>query len=214
MIEVEFDEVVEIEEPSAHRSQKKYTKEQIDYILERTSFEAVLEFFNFEMRPQKHDEVIIFCPFHDDRKNPNLNVNVEKNVYFCFSCGAKGDVTDFVSKTMNLGFFQSISLIAKICGIAELDEDDIMNRRLDNLMKEKVDTQKRILGMTLEEINIALSSTLGDCTIKNKEMAGYCESVSVKLDEWLETEDEENLKKLMKKLPEILKKRLKRNDER
>jgi len=31
-----------------------------------------------------------FCPFHDDKKTPNLYINDLKNVYYCFVCGAKG----------------------------------------------------------------------------------------------------------------------------
>jgi len=31
-----------------------------------------------------------FCPFHDDRKTPNLYINEEKGVYYCFVCHTKG----------------------------------------------------------------------------------------------------------------------------
>jgi len=35
-----------------------------------------------------------FCPFHSDKKTPNLNIDPDKNngVYFCFACGAKGQL--------------------------------------------------------------------------------------------------------------------------
>ena len=41
------------------------------------------------------------CPFHDD-KNPSLRVSQEKQVFYCFSCGRKGDVIDFVSEMEGL----------------------------------------------------------------------------------------------------------------
>ena len=40
-----------------------------------------------------------FCPFHDDRKTPNLSINEDKKVYYCFVCGAKGHL--FESGFMN-----------------------------------------------------------------------------------------------------------------
>jgi len=43
-----------------------------------------------------------FCPFHDDRKTPNLNIDPDKNggVFYCFACGAKGHLFEpgFVNK--------------------------------------------------------------------------------------------------------------------
>ncbi len=33
-----------------------------------------------------------FCPFHDDKKTPNLSINDTKEggIYYCFACGASG----------------------------------------------------------------------------------------------------------------------------
>ena len=39
------------------------------------------------------------CPFHED-KNPSMKV---ERRYYCFGCGAKGDVIDFVGRLFNLG---------------------------------------------------------------------------------------------------------------
>ncbi|RXG66328.1 hypothetical protein ES695_03490, partial [Candidatus Atribacteria bacterium 1244-E10-H5-B2] len=35
-----------------------------------------------------------FCPFHSDKKTPNLSIDPDKNggVYYCFACGAKGQL--------------------------------------------------------------------------------------------------------------------------
>ena len=39
------------------------------------------------------------CPFHNDR-HPSLKLN--EDYFFCFGCGAKGDVIDLVAKLFNL----------------------------------------------------------------------------------------------------------------
>lgn len=45
-------------------------------------------------------EWIAFCPFHEDKKTPNLHINDIKRVYYCFACGAKGHLYEpgFVDK--------------------------------------------------------------------------------------------------------------------
>lgn len=42
----------------------------------------------------KNGEYRYFCPFHDDRRNPNLDINVEKGAYICRACGKAGKLTD------------------------------------------------------------------------------------------------------------------------
>lgn len=37
------------------------------------------------------------CPFHDDH-NPSLDFNMEKGVYYCHACGAKGNLSTFLLK--------------------------------------------------------------------------------------------------------------------
>jgi CHC2-type zinc finger protein len=37
------------------------------------------------------------CPFHED-KHPSFSVNEEAGVFYCFGCGATGDVIDFLKK--------------------------------------------------------------------------------------------------------------------
>lgn len=39
------------------------------------------------------------CPFHDDR-HPSLKLN--EDYFYCFGCGATGDVTDFTARLYDL----------------------------------------------------------------------------------------------------------------
>src|SRR5260221_4030169 len=47
------------------------------------------------------------CPFHDDR-TPSFSVNAVDKLYYCFGCGAKGDLITFVRETEGLDFAGSI----------------------------------------------------------------------------------------------------------
>ncbi len=52
------------------------------------------------------------CPFHDD-KNPSMQVNEEKGLYHCFSCGAGGDIFSCRVKYRNLTFREALEELAQ-----------------------------------------------------------------------------------------------------
>ena len=55
------------------------------------------------------------CPFHNDR-HPSLKLNDE--YFFCFGCGAKGDVIDFVARLFDLGSYEAVQRLAADLGIS------------------------------------------------------------------------------------------------
>ena len=55
------------------------------------------------------------CPFHNDR-HPSLKLNEE--YFFCFGCGAKGDVIDFVARLFDLGSYEAVQRLAADLGIS------------------------------------------------------------------------------------------------
>ena len=55
------------------------------------------------------------CPFHNDR-NPSLKLNEE--YFYCFGCGAKGDVIDFVARLFDLSGYEAAQKLAADFGIS------------------------------------------------------------------------------------------------
>ena len=55
------------------------------------------------------------CPFHNDR-HPSLKLNEE--YFFCFGCGAKGDVIDFVARLFDLSSYEAAQRLAADFGIS------------------------------------------------------------------------------------------------
>lgn len=49
----------------------------------------------------KNGEYRYFCPFHEDRRKPNLDINVEKGAFICRACGKAGKLTD-LAKHLNI----------------------------------------------------------------------------------------------------------------
>lgn len=64
-------------------------------IREKLVFDEVLSHYGIEKKG-KGKQVKIICPFHDDHK-PSCGVNMAKQVYNCFACGAGGNALDFIA---------------------------------------------------------------------------------------------------------------------
>ena len=54
------------------------------------------------------------CPFHNDR-HPSLKLN--EDYFFCFGCGAKGDVIDLVARLFNLSSYEAAQKLALDFGL-------------------------------------------------------------------------------------------------
>lgn len=56
------------------------------------------------------------CPFHNE-KSPSFSVSQEKQFYYCFGCGAKGNVVSFLMEFDRLEFPEAIEELAKTYGV-------------------------------------------------------------------------------------------------
>lgn len=56
------------------------------------------------------------CPFHQE-KSASFHVDDRKGFYYCFGCHAKGDALTFIKETENLGFMESVELLAREAGM-------------------------------------------------------------------------------------------------
>lgn len=51
---------------------------------------------------------VALCPFHDD-KNPSMSI--KGNFYYCFACGANGDVISFIMRRDGLNFIDAVKFL-------------------------------------------------------------------------------------------------------
>lgn len=56
------------------------------------------------------------CPFHQETK-PSFSVNSESGYYYCFGCGASGDLIDFHCAVHGLEFREALEQLAEEAGI-------------------------------------------------------------------------------------------------
>jgi len=56
------------------------------------------------------------CPFHNE-KSPSFVVSPERGTYYCFGCGAKGDIFSFLQEQQGLEFKEALNLMAQKAGV-------------------------------------------------------------------------------------------------
>ena len=69
------------------------------------------------------------CPFHSE-KTPSFNLYPENGSFYCFGCGAGGDVITFIMKIENLDYIEAVKFLAQRAGIEvpENSYDDGMGK--------------------------------------------------------------------------------------
>jgi len=69
------------------------------------------------------------CPFHGE-KTPSFNIYTENGSFYCFGCGAGGDIITFVMKIENLDYMEAVKFLAERAGMTlpEDDYDDSMGK--------------------------------------------------------------------------------------
>ena len=63
------------------------------------------------------------CPFHNE-KSPSFSVSRDKQMYYCFGCGAGGNVFTFIMEYENFTFPETLKMLAERAGM-ELPEAEL-----------------------------------------------------------------------------------------
>lgn len=56
------------------------------------------------------------CPFHNE-KTPSFSVSPNKQMYYCFGCGAGGNVITFLMEYENYTFPEALEVLANRIGV-------------------------------------------------------------------------------------------------
>ena len=78
------------------------------------------------------------CPFHNE-KSPSFSVSRQKQMYYCFGCGAGGNVFTFLMEYENYTFQEALKYLADRAGV-ELPEEDYSKEA-----RERADTKAILL---------------------------------------------------------------------
>ena len=98
----------------------RFSDDFIQQIRDHNDIESVIGSYIDLKRRGKN--LVGLCPFHNE-KTPSFTVYPDTASYYCFGCGAGGEVINFVRNIENLDFIESVKLLADRAGL-KLPETD------------------------------------------------------------------------------------------
>ena len=101
---------------------------------------AVSQYVNLKRRGKN---LVGLCPFHSE-KTPSFTVYPENGSFYCFGCGAGGDVFTFTGLIENLDYIESVKLLAERSGVALPQDgyDDSMQQLKNTIYDINRDTAR------------------------------------------------------------------------
>ena len=92
-----------------------YPDELIEEV--RTKNDIVDVISDYVRLQKKGSSYFGLCPFHNE-KSPSFSVSRRKQMYYCFGCGAGGNVFTFLMEYENFSFMEAVKFLADRAGIA------------------------------------------------------------------------------------------------
>src|SRR6266852_2315370 len=88
-------------------------------IRERLPLTEYLVSKGFELRQSGRNRMVALCPFHADKRRPNMVVYTDEHRFHCFCCGARGDVVDMARYLDgHLNFTAALRALATSVGLS------------------------------------------------------------------------------------------------
>jgi DNA primase len=111
---------------------------------------------------------LIFCPFHNNRHTPACEIDKEKGLFICFSCGENGTILDMVMRTTKRTYFEANRMIS---GAAK--ENNFAQAIFDSTNKRTDD---------FEPFDVALLNRLHDSLLASTRGLEYLVGRGISLD--------------------------------
>ena len=111
----------------------KISERFIQELLEKVDIEQVVSpYVNLKRRGKT---LVGLCPFHNE-KTPSFTVYPESHSFYCFGCGAGGDVISFVRRMENLDYVEAVKSVAQLAGVSMPEDgyDDSLSKQRMKLL--------------------------------------------------------------------------------
>ncbi len=136
----------------------------LDELKFRCDIETVVS--SYLMLKRAGSNYIGLCPFHSER-TPSFTVFPATKTFYCFGCGAGGDVITFVMKTENLDYLSAVEALAKRAGMPMPDQSTADGGK-----------ESQVNRLRLMELNRAAAKFFHSCLfgVQGKEAMSYVTS--------------------------------------
>ncbi|MDF2612598.1 MAG: primase [Clostridia bacterium] len=111
-----------------------YPEHIIETIRERSDIVSLIS--EYTALTKKGHSYTGLCPFHNE-KTPSFSVSEDKQLYYCFGCGAGGNTITFLMQKENMTFQEAIKYLAERENI-ELEENYLSQEDIEKNQKKQV----------------------------------------------------------------------------
>jgi len=111
---------------SSNIKQQSYT-DRVFYTSDQIA--SVLNSCSVRVGGEIDTHYLIYCPFHYNVNTPAAEIDKQKGVFICFSCGESGNLMDMVMRVTNRNFFEASRLIKSAENVSSIV--DIVTTSLD-----------------------------------------------------------------------------------
>lgn len=113
--------------------------EYVEEVVRRNDItDVVASYVQLRHRGRTHTGL---CPFHSE-KTPSFVVYPETQSFYCFGCGAGGDVITFIKKINNLDYVEAVKYLAGRAGMPMPEEDDKVGRLRSRVLSINKETAR------------------------------------------------------------------------
>lgn len=117
-----------------------YPKEVVEEVRARNDIVDVIS--SYVSLKRKGNSYFGLCPFHNE-KTGSFSVSPSKQIYYCFGCGAGGDVIRFVMEYENMTFPEALRTLAERSGMSlPKEEYSAEERKAYNRKEQLLELQK------------------------------------------------------------------------
>ena len=118
-----------------------YSDEIIEEVRSRTDIvDVISKYVNLQ---KKGSQYFGLCPFHNE-KTGSFSVSPQKQMYYCFGCGAGGNVFSFLMAYENMTFKEAIEDLAPKCGVT------LPQREMTAQERQRADKRTRLFEINKE----------------------------------------------------------------
>ncbi|WP_458459217.1 DNA primase [Pseudobutyrivibrio sp.] len=118
-----------------------YSDEIIEEVRSRTDIvDVISKYVNLQ---KKGSQYFGLCPFHNE-KTGSFSVSPQKQMYYCFGCGAGGNVFSFLMAYENMTFKEAVEDLAPKCGVT------LPQREMTAQERQRADRRTRLFEINKE----------------------------------------------------------------
>lgn len=124
----------------------------IQELLDKIDIEQVISSHISLKRRGKN--LVGLCPFHNE-KTPSFTVYPESRSFYCFGCGAGGDVISFVRRMDNLDYVEAVKSVAQMAGMSMPEDgyDDTLAKQRRRLLEANREAARFYHACLMDEKN-------------------------------------------------------------